>query len=556
MGTRAHYDTIVIGAGPAGAAAALVLARKGARVLLLEREESPGEGTAASGVIYGDELKGFGLADLLPGFEAEAPLERRITSHEVTAVSEPDAQTGAYRSYRLTDKSLLARLGLFTVGPPSGRDHSVLRRRFDPWLAGKAMEAGALLCTQTPALGLLIEGGSVAGVETPHEEATADVVIDCSGVTSPFPEAAGVRKALGPRQLYQGITRTYALGEEAVERRFKLREGEGRVMEAFGPFMQGVSGSGVVCTNRDTVTVGVVASMDSMVRSLTERFEEVGKPLDLLRAFEAHPMVADLLEGGEPLACSARNLPKGPRAMPRSPCADGYLVAGDALGAFVRIGGIFDGLRLAIASGAMAAETYLAARVSGSFRASNLSRYRDMLAPVYEEVSRSGRENFFSESGLAHDSLPRMAFSSSMFSERVEPGVRPAAATPVPATWDARGAGGSVRVDADLGSMSSSKPWVPSCPTDCFTLVTPKGRFHSHKELYDQNLRALGGGASGRALEVQAYRETVKDVESARLSFDGAACVSCGTCWAVGPPSIVAPAPRATAAPPRQAEQV
>ena len=38
----ASFDAIVVGAGPAGTSAALGLARKGARVLLLERGEYPG----------------------------------------------------------------------------------------------------------------------------------------------------------------------------------------------------------------------------------------------------------------------------------------------------------------------------------------------------------------------------------------------------------------------------------------------------------------------------------------------------------------------------------
>ena len=194
--------------------------------------------------------------------------------------------------------------------------------------------------------------------------------------------------------------------------------------------MLGVSGSAFIYTNRETVSVGIVASVDSMVRAFTERFDEVGTLRDVLESFESHPYAAELLEGGELLESSAHNIPRGHTAMLKKPYASGYLPTGDALGAFIKIGPLFDGMRRAIASGIMAAETYLLASESGSFRASNLSRYKEMLAPLYEDVNRSGRESFFSESGFAYTTLPRILFSSSLFSKRVKFEASPEKAPP------------------------------------------------------------------------------------------------------------------------------
>ena len=42
MPVEGRFDAIVVGAGPAGTTAALSMAKKGLRVLLLERGESPG----------------------------------------------------------------------------------------------------------------------------------------------------------------------------------------------------------------------------------------------------------------------------------------------------------------------------------------------------------------------------------------------------------------------------------------------------------------------------------------------------------------------------------
>jgi len=47
-------------------------------------------------------------------------------------------------------------------------------------------------------------------------------------------------------------------------------------------------------------------------------------------------------------------------------------------------------MRYAIASGMMAAQSYLAVRVSGSFREKISRVIVDLLTPVYEDVNRSG----------------------------------------------------------------------------------------------------------------------------------------------------------------------
>ncbi len=554
---RAEYDVIVVGAGPGGSAAALTAARKGAKVLLVEKSKVPGDGNVSGGVLYGDFTKGYGLADLVPEFESEAPLERKVLSHEVNIISAPDQREKSYRHYRLDGNSVLARLGFFTVEVETGHNYTVIRSEFDRWLAGKAVAAGAELLAGTSVLGLVTddrpkgeagedEGGqgetTVLGVSTSRGEIRARLVIDCSGVTSRLVEAAGLRGPLGPRQLYHAVKHVFRLQSDEVDRRFRLRKGEGRAINCFGDFMLGVSGSAFVFTNRESVSVGVVASMDSMVRTFTERFDKAGSIRDVLEAFEAHPYTAELIEGAELLESAAHNVPRGHLAMLKMPYASGYLAAGDALGGFIKIGPLFDGMRRAVASGIMAAEAYLLASESGSYRASNLSRYKDMLSPLYEDVNRSGRESFFSESGFAYSTLPRLLFSSSLFSKRVKfepPRERAPPKPPVSPPVD--GPSARITVDLEAASKSSVKPWVPSCPVACFSLVTQKGSFTSYKELYSANYKRFASSPEVKGgLDVLAYRETVKDILEGTLAFDGSACVGCGTCGEIGPKEMVA----------------
>jgi electron transfer flavoprotein-quinone oxidoreductase len=546
-----EYDVTVVGAGPGGSAAALTLVRKGVRVLILERAKVPGESNVSGGALYGDFTKGYGLIDLVPSFEFEAPLERKVISHEVNILSKPDERGSTYHRYHLGGNSILARLGLFTVEIQTGHDYTVTRSEFDRWLAEKAVAAGAELMAETTVRGLLNgaeEGsepdqreGATVGVTTSRGDIRSRLVIDGSGVTSNLVEAAGLRGRLGPRQLYHAIKHVYRLPEEEIDKRFKVREGEGRAINCFGDFMHGVRGSAFIFTNRETLSVGVVASVDSMVRAFTERFDRVGTLKDVLAAFEAHPHVAELLQGGELLESSAHNIPRGHLSMLKKPYATGYLPTGDALGAFIKIGPLFDGMRRAIASGIMAAQTYLLASESGSFRASNLSRYKDMLAPLYEDVNRSGRESFFAESGFAYSTLPKILFSSSLFSKRVRFSASPERAGARLAPPQDDGPSADITVDAEAASKSSVKPWVPTCPVGCFSLVTGKGTFVSYRDLYDVNFKAIAASPGRKGgTDILAYRETVKDIQEGRLAFDGMGCVGCGTCGEIGPKEMVA----------------
>jgi electron transfer flavoprotein-quinone oxidoreductase len=546
MAMRPEFDVIVVGAGPAGSAASLALARKGVNVLMLEKGRIPGERNMTGGVIYGDFPGEWGFISLVPEFESSAPLERRIISNEVVILGAPDLKKGSSRYYRLSKTSLASRIGAFSMNFETGHDYSVLRRPFDRWFANLAVEAGAMMSTQTTAEGLLVDDGAVAGVRTTKEELRADLVIDSSGVTSTLVEEAGLRERLTPRQLYHGIKRVYKLDPATIDRRFRVPPGSGRAVFFLGDFMHGIGGGAFVYTNRETLSVGLVVSLDSLIRATTERFDTVGKLLDVQDEFEAHPMVAELLEGAKPMEYSAHNIPKGHKAILKKPYADGFLATGDALGAFVKIGPMIDGMRRAITSGMMAASAYLQARTSGSYKSRNLSRYRDLLGPIYEDVNRSGRDSFISESSFVYHALPRVLLGTGLLSStyRFEPRQPQAPAKDAIQRvqqgtslldYDEDEAYSHIKVDAPLASKSVTKPWVPSCPTNCYTIVTPRGVFASFKDLYLHNL-AVGESPGQRA---RAVSQTLDDVAAAQLRFDHVACVACGTCGAIGPPEMV-----------------
>ena len=68
-----EFDVIVVGAGPAGASAAIKLAGSGSSVLLVERGDPPGSKNVSGGVLWGDSL-----GSVAPDWEKTAPMERYV----------------------------------------------------------------------------------------------------------------------------------------------------------------------------------------------------------------------------------------------------------------------------------------------------------------------------------------------------------------------------------------------------------------------------------------------------------------------------------------------
>src|SRR6056297_4133066 len=77
-----HYEAIVVGAGPGGAAAAAALANNGVETLVLERGVEVGSKNVSGGLIYAEESAPYTIDGLFPDFREEAT-ERPVTENVI-----------------------------------------------------------------------------------------------------------------------------------------------------------------------------------------------------------------------------------------------------------------------------------------------------------------------------------------------------------------------------------------------------------------------------------------------------------------------------------------
>src|SRR6266699_2767158 len=87
------FDSIVVGAGPAGVSAAITMARAGLKVALLERGEYAGAKNVQGAVLYSKMLQ-----DIIPEFWKDCPLERAIIEERVWVMTKDSGIQIGYKS--------------------------------------------------------------------------------------------------------------------------------------------------------------------------------------------------------------------------------------------------------------------------------------------------------------------------------------------------------------------------------------------------------------------------------------------------------------------------
>jgi electron transfer flavoprotein-quinone oxidoreductase len=346
--TYEHYEAVVVGAGPGGAAAAAALANNGVETLVLERGVEAGSKNVSGGLIYAEESAPYTIDGLFPDFREEAT-ERPADEYYLHNISGNQVKTVDMTDLHHDDTEWC---------------DSVLRRKMDGWLEDRVHEmtrqTGGGLLTEVRVNGLLREAGEIVGVTCDElDPIKADMIIAADGVNSELARDAGLMDWEEPEEWFQGVKAIVDMPEGAVEERFGIDEDEGEAHLFSGDLFEGVRGGGLLYTNEDSLSIGTVFHLDSLV-------EQEAEPHELLDALLTHPLLAQWI-GDEYVEreYAAKLVPDSKKVAHPSPHEGRLLLVGDAAGQMQAQGPIIKGMNHAVTAGALAAEAFVEARSRG-----------------------------------------------------------------------------------------------------------------------------------------------------------------------------------------------
>lgn len=364
-----RYQAIVVGAGPAGGAAALTLAQNHISVLLLERGKYPG-----SKNMYGGTYYALPMAQIIPAYwEKGAPIERNIVKEELWFMDSDSAVKAGFTGLRF--------------GQPPYSKFTALRSQFDSWLADQAVQAGAILRCEALAVDLLwdktgLMTRKVDGIKLDTgEEIYADVVILAEGSMANLAQKAGLRKPLMAHHFTHYVKEIYGLPEKTIEERFQVGKNEGATVGMIGFPSAGAVGKGGLWTYKEYVSLTVGAYLSELVKKGLS-------PYHLLLRLKEHPIIKRLLEGAELLGYQSHLIPKGGYDQMPTLYDHGVLVCGDAA---QMISGR-RGTDLAMFTGRMAGEATAEAHARGDFGKETLKTYQNKVnQSFFLEDMRNGK---------------------------------------------------------------------------------------------------------------------------------------------------------------------
>jgi flavin-dependent dehydrogenase len=344
----------VIGGGPSGATAAAILAQKGRKVVVVEKEKFPRYHVGESlmpfcyftferlGVL--DELKKFAFTE----------------KHSVQFVRQDGKMSAPFYFFQHMDH-------------PAATTWQVKRSEFDHMLLRNAEKQGAEVREETLVVDFVYDGDAVAGVRVRgkdggEEELRAPVTLDASGRDALFQRKKKWRKRdpklnkIAIWTLFKGAKRDPGLDEGATTIAY---------LEDRGWFWN-------IPMRDDLVSSGIVAERDYLYRDTRD-------PAEIFqREIKNNKWVKEHLSQGESLG---QYWVTGEYSYRAEHCAaDGIVLVGDA---FAFLDPVFSsGVFLALKSGEMAADAVDAALEKGSVTAGDFADYGETLCRAIEVMRK------------------------------------------------------------------------------------------------------------------------------------------------------------------------
>jgi electron-transferring-flavoprotein dehydrogenase len=349
-----EFDVVIVGAGPAGLAAAIRLKQinPDISVVIVEKGSEVG-----AHILSGAVIDPVGLDKLLPEWRSEdTPIKTEVADDRFYYLT----ASGGIRLPNFMMPPLMNNHGNFIVSLGS-----VCR-----WLATKAEGLGVEIYPGFAAAEVLFdEQGAVAGI------ATGDMGVGKNGEPKDsFTRGMELRAkytlfAEGARgNLGKQLIAKFGLGEGREPQKFGLglkelwqidpaKHRKGLVQHTFGWPLDGTTGGGSFLYHFDDnlVSVGFVLHLNYSNPYLS--------PFEEFQRFKTHPLVRDTFAGGKRLAYGARALTEGGyQSVPKLAFTGGALIGCEA--GFMNVPRI-KGSHNAMLSGMMAAEAAAAALGAG-----------------------------------------------------------------------------------------------------------------------------------------------------------------------------------------------